>query len=403
MSPPDNPAASQGTNTGPRGPAVSIVSEIVISMSVLMGAAVLLITLMVNWTYTAVPREYLEYAAYIITPYIMLFAATVAIYGWWLIRRVIVRPLNALVEATQAAADGDLDRRVPVPAENEMGLLTRSFNNMAESLLQGRTELERKLDEVRRLNEDLAQTQRELLSSEKLASVGRLAAGVAHEIGNPLSAIAGYLDILARRKYLEELDREMLGRVRAEVERIHEIIKELLDYSRPQTASAGLIDLNELVGSALSLLSMGQKGWDKVEIVTDPGEIPLVFGNRSALQQLVMSLCLNAFQAMPDGGRLSLATVASEREGHRGTALTVADTGAGIPEDQLERIFDPFFTTKEPGQGTGLGLSICLRIVENMNGRISVRSEPGSGASFRVWLPAAPGDEDAGSAPGEGN
>ena len=397
MSSPANAPVSQGS-AGPRGRSVSVISEIVISMGILMLAAVLLITLMVNWTYASLPEEYLKYAAYILIPYILLFAATVAVYGWRLILRVIVRPLNALVEATQAAADGDLERRVPVPAENEMGRLTRSFNNMAERLLQGRREMERRLEEVRRLNEDLAQTQRELLSSEKLASVGRLAAGVAHEIGNPLSAIAGYLDILVRRTYLQELDREMLERVRDEVKRIHEIIRELLDYSRPQTASAGLIDMNELVGSALSLLSMGQTGWEKVEIITDPGEVPLVFGNRSALQQLVMNLCINAFQAMPEGGRLTLSTSARERQGRAGAILTVVDTGPGIPEDLLDRIFDPFFTTKEPGQGTGLGLSICLRIVENMKGHISVRNVPGSGASFRVWLPAAPDYEGGGSA-----
>ena len=383
----------------PRGPSVSVVGEIVISMGILMLAAVLLITLMVNWTYTSLPEEYLKYSAYILIPYILLFALTVSVFGWRLISRVIVRPLNALVEATRAVAEGDLSRRVPVLAENEMGLLTRSFNDMTERLSQGRAELEAQLNEVCRLNQDLAQTQRELLSSEKLASVGRLAAGIAHEIGNPLSAIAGYLDILARRQYLEAPDREMLGRVRDEVARIHEVIRELLDYSRPQNSVNEMLDLNEVVGGALSLLAMGQKNWGKIEVVTDAGPVPLVYGNRSAALQLVMNLGINACQAMPEGGRLTLTTDAAEREGRPGAALTVADTGPGIPPELQEKIFDPFFTTKEPGQGTGLGLSICLRIVENMKGKISVRSAPGEGASFLVWLPAAPGPGTAAASP----
>lgn len=390
MSQPPETDRPERDHEPPRRPSVSVVGEIVISMGILMLAAVLLITLMVNWTYTSLPQEYLKYSAYILIPYILLFALTVSVFGWRLISRVIVRPLNALVEATRAVAEGDLTRRVTVPAENEMGVLTRSFNEMTERLHQNRAELEAQLTEVCRLNEDLAQTQRELLSSEKLASVGRLAAGIAHEIGNPLSAIAGYLDILARRQYLEGLDREMLERVRDEVSRIHEVIRELLDYSRPQNTVSEMLDLNEVVGSSLSLLAMGQKNWEKIEVVTDPGEVPLLYGNRSALLQLVMNLCINACQAMADGGRLTLKTRASEREGRPGAELTVVDTGPGIPPEMLEKIFDPFFTTKEPGQGTGLGLSICLRIAENMNGRISVRNAPGGGASFRVWLPAAP-------------
>jgi len=379
--------------TAPAGRSISVVGEIVLNMSILMVAAIILIVVLVNWTYAALPEEYLDYAAYILIPYIFLFSLTVALFGWRLISMVIVRPLNVLSDATKAVAAGDLERRVPVIADNEIGRLARSFNDMTERLAEGRRQLEANLSEMQELNEDLAQTQRELLSSEKLASVGRLAAGVAHEIGNPLAAIAGYLDLLTRRSHLQEPDREMLERVRSEADRIHEIIRELLDYSRPQDASRVLIDLNESVHSALTLIACGHKGLDRIEVVTDLQGGPRVLGNRSSLQQLIMNLIINALQAMADGGKLTLATRPAELEGCPGIELVVADTGPGIAPEIQERVFDPFFTTKEPGQGTGLGLSICLRIVENMKGKIGIESRSGEGAAFRVWLPAAEAGE----------
>ena len=379
--------------TAPAGRSISVVGEIVLNMSILMVAAIILIVVLVNWTYAALPEEYLDYAAYILIPYIFLFSLTVALFGWRLISMVIVRPLNVLSDATKAVAAGDLERRVPVIADNEIGRLARSFNDMTERLAEGRRQLEANLAEMQELNEDLAQTQRELLSSEKLASVGRLAAGVAHEIGNPLAAIAGYLDLLTRRSHLQEPDREMLERVRSEADRIHEIIRELLDYSRPQDASRVLIDLNESVHSALTLIACGHKGLDRIEVVTDLQGGSLVLGNRSSLQQLIMNLIINALQAMADGGKLTLSTRPAELEGSPGIELVVADTGPGIAPEIQERVFDPFFTTKEPGQGTGLGLSTCLRIVENMKGKIGIESRSGEGAAFRVWLPAAEAGE----------
>ncbi len=367
---------------------LSIVREIVLNMSVLMFAAIVMIALMIYQTNNMWVREYAKYTPLFIIPYIVLFGIVVAVFGGRLIRNLILKPLRELLEATQKVAEGDLSTRVEVTENKEMSDLAESFNVMTEKLAENRSELEQSIEQMRRLNENLARTQRELLSSEKLASVGRLAAGVAHEIGNPLSSIQGYLEIINKRDYLRQSDRDMVSRVQDEVKRINEIIKELLDYSRPQDESLSLLDLNESVDSALTLLS-AQKGCDNIEIKTELGALPMLEANRSSMKQLIMNMVMNSIQAMPEGGSLGVITRAAERGGEQGMELMVEDTGPGVPEELIDRIFDPFFTTKQPGQGTGLGLSICYRIVENLGGRIEVKSSPENGSMFTVWLPAA--------------
>jgi len=231
------------------------------------------------------------------------------------------------------------------------------------------------------------QLERQLLHSEKLASVGLLAAGVAHEIGNPLSAIKGYSQILGKEGFDEAARREHLQAIEEEAGRIERIIQELLAYSRPSSGVRIRLDLNQALVSILGLLT-NQRLFRGLEVVTELGQPgPEVYMDRDLLAQVVVNLVVNAAQALNGSGRITLTTgSAGER-----VFLRVADDGPGIPPEIAGRIFDPFFTTKPVGQGTGLGLSICHRIVEGEGGSIRLGQGSGPGTLFEVELPRAPG------------
>ena len=232
------------------------------------------------------------------------------------------------------------------------------------------------------------QLEKQLLHSEKLASIGILAAGVAHEIGNPLSAISGYTQILQSGGFAEAEAKEYLEAIESQAGRIQHIIQDLLDYSRPSTGLRSEINLSEAAASIMSMLQT-QKTFKKLDIEFDLAEdLPSVHIDRDHLAQVIINIALNAAQAMPEGGRLRISTFS---EGDR-VRIMLADTGPGIPPDIADRIFDPFFTTKPAGQGTGLGLAICHRIVESYNGTIVLDSKPGRGTTFGVTLPSTAGE-----------
>jgi signal transduction histidine kinase len=230
--------------------------------------------------------------------------------------------------------------------------------------------------------------ERQLIHSEKLASIGLLAAGVAHEVGNPLSAISGYAQILDSGTESEAERREYLGAILNQTARIQKILRELLDYSRPSSGLAAELDLAEILPRTLDMIR-AQKIFRQVEVVLDldPAHGPhRVSLNPDHLTQIIVIIALNAAQAMGGQGRFE---VALRRKPGR-VNLSFTDTGPGIPPDIAGRLFDPFFTTKSPGEGTGLGLSICQRLVDGCQGRIEVQGRPGRGAAFIVSLPEIP-------------
>ncbi len=243
--------------------------------------------------------------------------------------------------------------------------------------------------------------ERQLMHAEKLASVGILAAGVAHEIGNPLSAISGYAQLLAKDR-VAEADRREFARAISELsQRIDRIIRELLDYSRPSALAGQLVEVNQAVEAVLNMFFTRKRLQRQgLSIHRDLARgLPPVRLERDQLQQVVLNMAMNAAQAMGEGGVLTIRTRGvRDREGDW-VVIEVQDTGPGIPPEHLARIFEPFFTTKPPGQGTGLGLSICDRIVSQAGGRITVESRPGQGTVFAVWLPADAGGGEAASSP----
>jgi signal transduction histidine kinase len=235
--------------------------------------------------------------------------------------------------------------------------------------------------------------QSQLLQGEKLAAIGQLAAGVMHEINNPLATISACAAALESRigDHSTEADairREYVGMIDKEVQRCTRIIDGLLDFSRPKGKAKGPVALNTLVEDALFLLKHHQR-FRQITVATDFAEIgPRALGNAEQLIQVLLALMLNALDAMDAGGRLTIRTRAG-RARAREAVVEVEDTGTGIPRADQSKIFEPFYTTKAPGRGTGLGLSICYGIVEEHRGRIEVDSQPARGSLFRIILPAS--------------
>lgn len=353
------------------------------------------------------------------------FSILVFFGGWWLNRKLL-SPLSSLISATERVRSGDLDCQIDVKRNDELGMLCSSFNIMVNDLKRNRQMLESHLMELEKVNRELKRVQEELIQSEKLASIGRLASGLAHEIGNPIGIIQGYVDIIKANQSLSNDERECLVRLEKEIQRINEIVRGLLDYSRASKMESQLIEVNSVVESCLKLCST-RKECDKIEIKLDLKKpSPVVMGDMNKLSQVIINILMNAIDAMPAGGKLFIKTdeeilkedvglVHAKRrkddppeadfttfrkawylahssgmieKGKKVVKIEISDTGTGIKDEDLRNIFDPFFTTKPPGKGTGLGLSVALSIVESMRGKILVRSKPGEGSTFLVILPS---------------
>jgi signal transduction histidine kinase len=299
----------------------------------------------------------------------------------------VVRPVHKLIRTTEEIARGKFPRETDLGGVKEINQLHLALKKMYDEIEGNKTKLKENIEALEEANRALLRTQRELIASEKLASLGKLAAGVAHEIGNPLSAIQGYIEVLRRGYNLDgESGAEFLTNIKKEVERIDRIIRTLLDYSRPRDFELKKIGVNEVVNRAVDIVRT-QGILKNIELNLELSNGPLsIEVDPHQLSQVVINLILNAKDAVSNDG---VITVSTARNSNGGVEIAVKDNGAGIPKEMMDKIFDPFFTTKEPGKGTGLGLSVSQRIVQIFNGSISVESKPGKGTTFRVALPAA--------------
>jgi len=280
------------------------------------------------------------------------------------IARVILRPIDKLVHATERVAEGDVDVRVNAPGSGELDVLGRSFNHMVETLHR---------------------TQEELLNKEKLASMGQLAAGVAHEINNPLGSILLFADTLYQEAGEDDRRREDLKMIVQETLRCKKIVSDLLNFAREQDVLAQESNVHDILQQAIDSVSH-QPTFAQIQIVRNlASDLPSIQADPSQLQQVFVNLLNNAAEAMPGGGTITLET---RRTNHQQAVdILVTDTGGGIPEENLGKLFNPFFTTKPLGKGTGLGLSIVYGIIKMHRGQISVKSQLGKGTTFTVTLP----------------
>lgn len=282
---------------------------------------------------------------------------------------LVERPLEELMETIERVRHGDLSTRVEfAKRDDDIGRLGRQFNEMVEQLNEGR----RKLEEFH---------QREMARAEHLATLGELAAGLAHEIRNPLAGIAGVVDVMSKDLPANSPSRAVVGDVQGEIRHIQEILNDLLSYARPPQPDFHPADLNATIEQAV-LLARQQVRNKPIQILYTPNPaLPQVEHDPALIQQVVLNLMLNGIQAISGTGKVEVITVREQDQ----AVVEVADTGRGIQADALAKIFKPFFTTRS--EGTGLGLSLANGIVQSHGGKIEVSSVPGKGSRFRVALP----------------
>jgi two-component system, NtrC family, sensor kinase len=330
--------------------------------------------------------------------------------------KLVGDPIQKLVEAMSRAEKGDLETEAHIQSEDELGQLGRNFNRMLRTIretheqniqllrqvsqfneeLTGRieaatSELAKRNEQLRLLNEALFESQRQLSQSEKLAAVGEVTAAMAHQIGTPLNSISGYLQLILQDGNLQSKDQGRLKIIESQLDRLADSVKNLLSFTRQPKPQLKSLEVNEVLEELIHL----SEPWFLARNVKlakhlSPN-LPPILGDPTHLQTLFLNLITNALDAMPKGGVLTIKTRQRPpspfpRE-ERWLEIAMTDTGIGITEESKKRIFEPFFTTKKMGEGTGLGLAICEKIIKEHSGRIEIESEVGKGSTFLISLP----------------
>jgi two-component system NtrC family sensor kinase len=335
-----------------------------------------------------------KYLAGISTLLVLLVASSVG----WLLQRLIYVPLKDLEAGADRLQKGDLEHQIPVRSEDEFGRVASSFNQMTSALKQSTAELHELVQtletKVAERTEELRVAEAEVAQGEKLASVGLLASGVAHELNNPLTGVLTFTSLLRKKLPDGSADAEDLDLVIRETKRCASIIRRLLDFAREKVPVKGFFDLNQVIEDTVRFIHRPASLQNiEINMQLDPA-LPQVWGDADLIKQVVLNVLVNAEQAIDGDGRITVSSrwfaKPHPKPGVEPTPMveiSVADTGCGIPEANLQRIFDPFFTSKEVGKGTGLGLSVSYGIVKAHGGRIKVESTVGIGTTFHIQLP----------------
>jgi len=319
------------------------------------------------------------FAAYLTLTQLALF-----LLGYILFHRTVIGPVREVAQLAEKSSGITEIARFPdtLSLQGDIQKISAGLKNMIVKIVDDREKMKKLVEHLSEINRDLQAAQQGLIRSEKLASVGRLAAGVAHEIGNPLQILLGYIELLGRGADPEQR-REILPRMEQELRRIHEILRRLLDFARPIQSNIVECDVNELLKDCAALVK-GRKGFHHVEFLyeLDP-QASSMLTEPEKIRQAVVNLVINAADATAQGGKIMLRT----RTHDNNVDIEIEDNGCGISAENLEKVFDPFFTTKEPGRGTGLGLTVCLGLVESLGGSMNLASEEGRGTTALIKLP----------------
>jgi two-component system, NtrC family, sensor kinase len=327
------------------------------------------------------------------------FILLISISAGWLLHRMIYLPLADLDKGAKRLSSGNFDSPIPVRGEDEFGSLARSSNTMMAALKKSRQELEEWVEtleqKVDERTQELRLAEAEVARGEKLASIGQLAAGIAHELNNPLTGVLTFTHLLRKKMPEGSQDADDLDLVIRETKRCASIIRRLLDFAREKTPEKQLVDLNRVIEETVRFVERSA-ALQQVEITTDlDAKVPELYVDADLMKQVLMNILVNAQQAISGRGTITVKSRLLERrrfaessEPVPAVEIAITDTGCGIPKANLQRIFDPFFTSKEVGKGTGLGLSVTYGIVKSHGGEIEVESTLGQGTTFRVILPA---------------
>jgi two-component system, NtrC family, sensor kinase len=333
------------------------------------------------WTIVQIPKALAFEAARRLITRSLVLAGVVGVLALalvFLFSSSITGPLVALTRATEQIGQGQFDVQIPVSAGGEIGALGARFKRMTEELSARESALK--------------EANMRLIESEKMTALGQLGAGIAHEVKNPMTSIRGYAQMGLRKVPEDSPLFEYFKTIEKETGRSLDILKNLLKFSRQETAEMSLIDVNSVVTDTLKLVTH-QLEMKKVTVVPQLCEESLqVMGNANQLEQVLLNLCMNAGDAMEKGGTLTVSTDLAANGA--AAKVRVSDTGSGIPPEAIGRIFDPFFTTKPVGKGTGLGLSVSYGIVKDHKGEIKVESRVGHGTTFHILIPIVQGESE---------
>ncbi|MDX1647953.1 MAG: ATP-binding protein [Longimicrobiales bacterium] len=363
-------------------------------------------------------------ATLFVLAFLVVDVVILVFFSRWLIAASVSGPVEDLSRDVRRIADGDYHHRVADPLQPELRAIQRSVNRLADRLITDQERLAQNVASLEETNRQLRQARDQVIQAARMASVGTLAAGIAHEVGNPLGAIIGFVDVARARAMKRGEEVELLDSIKGEACRIDRIVRGLLDYARPSEAGATPIPAREVLSRVRQILE-SQGSLDEVDVTwrLESGERQLL-DQPHRLEQVMVNLMLNALHAVDDVPAPRIEVLLREEAGavqdlpprreddppginymHRrrherdeeGVAtvqsaerlvrLEVSDNGHGIAPEIRARLFDPFFTTKEPGKGTGLGLSICARLVEGMGGRIEAENRREGGARFVIRIP----------------
>ncbi|TKT70516.1 HAMP domain-containing protein [Afipia massiliensis] len=336
----------------------------------------------------------------ILLVFLVMTAASVPIFLRW--ARAIFKPLERMTDTISKVESGDLGARTDIPVANdEIGRVALHLDNLLDQLQERdralrkwneelNTRVDERTRELQLANRQLEATTKQLIVSEKLATIGEITAGVAHEINNPVAVMQGNLDVV-RNLMGDKADiaRTEFRLLDEQIHRISQIVTKLLQFAKPEEY-AGYVERHAADNVISDCLPLVRHLLNKAEIEVSRSDhaTRFVLMNRTELQQVIVNLVVNAIHAMPDGGVLTLRSADMDMDGKPGLSIEVSDTGIGMSSDVMQKVFDPFFTTKRQ-QGTGLGLSISQKLVTRQGGKISAESEPGRGTTFTIWLPEA--------------